>query len=147
MNRTTLVCLTLTAALTVSTALGQSMSHTDSMSMSGVPMLHFTTTAGMNMMMGKGGDLMIMAAPGMGRYTYTMSGHRATLTFASRDAKGLFAYYDKAIRAEGWKEDMSMAMGMMGAGQYGERYMMGKHTLDLSSVTTGAKTTVTFKVR
>ncbi|GHF28906.1 hypothetical protein HNQ07_000931 [Deinococcus metalli] len=149
MNRTALAHLTLLAALCLVPASAQTMNHDASMSassMSGLPMLHFTTEAGMNMMMGKSGDLMIMAAPGMGKYAYAMSGHTATITFASRDAKGLFAYYDKAIRAEGWTENTSMAMGMMGAGHYVEGYMMGKYKLDLSAVTAGARTTVTFKV-
>lgn len=116
------------------------------MSMSGAPMLRFTTQAGMNMMMGHSGDLMIMAAPGMGRYTYAMQGHTATLTYASRNAKALFAYYDKAIRAEGWREDMQMAMGMMKDGSYAESYVMGKYKLDLKATPKGSSTVVTFKV-
>ncbi|WP_309569708.1 hypothetical protein [Deinococcus sp.] len=153
MNRSTMIRLTLTtavslsAALTLSPALAQTKNDGMSMpAMSGVPMLHFTSEKGMNMMMGHSGDLMIMAAPGMGKYTYKMSGHTATITYATKNAKALFAHYDKAIRAEGWKEDMNMAMGMMSAGHYGEAYVMGKYKLDLSSVNMGAMTTVTFKV-
>lgn len=115
--------------------------------MSGRPTLHFTTRPGMNMTMGRSGDLNIMAAPGMGRYSYRMNGHTGTVTYASRNARALFGHYDRAVRARGWREDMNRPMGMMGAGHYAETYVMGGHRLDLSAVTTGATTTVTFTTR
>ncbi|CAM3866416.1 hypothetical protein [Deinococcus frigens] len=144
---TLLTTLTLASAQTMDNMNKDSMSKGGmSMSMSGVPMLRFTEEKGMNMMMGHGNDLMIMAAPGMGRYTYDMmKGNSATLTYASKNAKALFNFYSRAIKSEGWKEDMSMAMGMMKDGSYSEAYTMGKYKLDLMTVTRGNMTVVTFK--
>lgn len=145
--------LTLLTALTLASA--QSMDNINkdsmskggmSMSMMGAPMLRFTGEKGMNMMMGKSNDLMIMAAPGMGKYTYNMmGGHSGTVTYAGKNAKALFGYYSKAIKSEGWKEDMSMAMGMMEDGSYSEAYTMGKYKLDLRTAVEGNRTVVTFR--
>ncbi|QFP77152.1 hypothetical protein [Deinococcus sp. AJ005] len=158
MNIKNLLTLTLLTTLTLASAQSMDNMNKDnmskdsmskgslSMSMTGAPMLRFTEEKGMNMMMGHSNDLMIMAAPGMGKYTYNMmKGNSATLTFASKNAKALFNYYSKAIKSEGWKEDMDMAMGMMKDGTYSEAYVMGKYKLDLMTATKGNMTVVTFK--
>ena len=149
---TLLTTLTLASAQTMDNMSKDNMSKDSmskgsmSMSMSSAPMLRFTAEKGMNMMMGHSGDLMIMAAPGMGKYTYNMTkGNSATLTYASKNAKALFNFYSKAIKSEGWKEDMSMAVGMMKDGSYSEAYTMGKYKLDLMTATKGNMTVVTFK--
>ena len=67
------------------------------------------------------------------------------VTFASKNAKALFNYYSRAIKSEGWKEDMNMAMGMMKDGSYSEAYMMGQYRLDLMTTVKGNMTVVTFK--
>ncbi|MDV6375292.1 hypothetical protein [Deinococcus arenicola] len=149
----TVLPLTLLTTLTLASA--QSMDNMNkgsmgkdgmSMSMMSAPMLRFTSEMGMNMMMGKSNDLMIMAAPGMGNYTYNMmGGHSGTITYTSKNAKALFDFYSSAIKAEGWKEDMNMAMGMMKDGSYSEAYTMGKYKLDLMTMTKGNMTMVTFK--
>ncbi|CAM3253883.1 hypothetical protein DESA109040_05215 [Deinococcus saxicola] len=157
MNIKTMLALTLLTTLTLAAAQSMDNMNKDnmskgsmskgsmSMSMTGAPMLRFTEEKGMNMMMGHSNDLMIMAAPGMGKYTYNMKGNSATLTFASKNARALFNYYSRAIKSEGWKEDMNMAMGMMKDGSYGEAYVMGKYKLDLMTMTKGNMTVVTFK--
>ncbi|AZI44594.1 hypothetical protein EHF33_16965 (plasmid) [Deinococcus psychrotolerans] len=57
-----------------------------------------------------------------------------TLVYKSKDAKGLSAFYDKAIMAEDWKENMNMKMGMM-----------KKWKLDLMTVARGDRTAITLK--
>lgn len=49
------------------------------------------------------------------------------------------------IGKTGWKEDMTMKMGMMKMGQYAESYVMNNWKLDLMTMTRGNRATVTLK--
>lgn len=124
-------------------AQAQNMGHMNMTAVDSPPTLRFSADQHMNAMLG-GGSLRLSAAPGMGRYTYRVRGHRATISYATRNARGLFNFYDKALWAEGWKEDRSMAMGMMHGG-YMESYVMGKGKLDLSVMSSGNQTVVSVK--
>ncbi|TSA87399.1 hypothetical protein FNU79_02620 [Deinococcus detaillensis] len=112
--------------------------------MMGAPMFKYSANPMMNMMMA-GNTVAFTKAPGYSLMNYSYSRHGATLVYKSKDAEGLSAFYNKAIMAEGWKEDMNMKMGMMKTGEYAEAYMMKKWKLDLMTVTRGDRTTVTLK--
>ena len=139
----------LTAALVLPvTALAQTkpaampMSNTN-MSMQS-PTLKYSAMPNMNMMM-SGNSVDISAATGYKLLKYRVRSHTATLTYASTDAKGLFDFYNKALGGEGWKEDMSMKMGMMKAGTYAEAYTMKTFKLDLMTQVVGSTTVATVK--
>ena len=77
----------------------------DSMSaamMKAAPTFHYSTEAGMNMMM-QGGVVAITAAPGERLISRAVSGQKATLVYSGKNSAAIFAFYDSAIKAEGWK--------------------------------------------
>ena len=112
--------------------------------MMGAPMLKYTGMPGMNMMM-SGNTVEFTKAPGYKLMNYSYNMHSATLIYQSANAKGLFDFYNKAIMAEGWKEDINMKMGMMKTGEYGEAYVMKNWKLDLMTTNRGSLTTVTLR--
>ncbi len=108
------------------------------------PTLKYSAMPNMNMMM-SGNSVDISPAAGFKLLKHRVRGHTGTLTYASKDAKGLFDFYNKALGGEGWKEDMGMKMGMMKAGTYAEAYTMKTWKLDLMTQTVGSNTVVTIK--
>ncbi|WP_420593577.1 hypothetical protein [Deinococcus sp.] len=112
--------------------------------MSGAPMLQFSKMADMNMMM-SGEAVEVSAAPGFKLLSQSVKDHNATLVFQSKDSKGLFDFYNKAIKSEGWTQDANMKMPAMSKGEYAEAYVMKTFKLDLLAVNRGDRTTVTFK--
>jgi hypothetical protein len=116
---------------------------TTNMSMN-APTLKYSTMANMNMMM-SGSSVDISPATGFKLLKHRVRRHTGTLTYASTDAKGLFDFYNTALGGEGWKEDMTMKMGMMKAGTYAEAYTIHSWKLDLMTQVVGRTTVVTIK--
>ncbi|GAA4010648.1 hypothetical protein GCM10022631_24120 [Deinococcus rubellus] len=110
----------------------------------GAPTLMYTTKPGLNMMM-MGHAVQFTKAPGYKLIDYTYNLHNATLSYRTTDAKGLYAFYNKALMGEGWREDMNMKMGMMRRGEYSEAYVMKNWKLDLMTTNRGSRTTVTLR--
>jgi hypothetical protein len=109
-----------------------------------VPSLKYSAVPNMNMMM-SGHSIDISPATGFKLLRHRVRRHTGTLTYASRDARGLFAFYNTALGSEGWKEDMTMKMGMTTAGSYTEAYTMNTWKLDLMTRVVGSTTVVTIK--
>lgn len=110
----------------------------------GAPTLKYTMMSNMNMMM-SGHTVQFTKAPGYKLIDYIYNMHNATLSYQTTNAKGLYDFYNKAIMGEGWKEDMSMKMGMMAKGEYSEAYVMKNWKLDLMATNRGNRTTVTLR--
>ncbi len=90
-----------------------------------LPTFGFSKSAGDNMMT-MGNTIELTAAPNMKLLSHSEQGQKATLVYASADAKAAFAFYDAALRGEGWKTDTAMKMpGDAMAGKPGE-VMTGK---------------------
>jgi hypothetical protein len=70
--------------------------------MKAAPTFAFSTEAGMNMMM-SGGAVEITAVPGEKLVSRSIKGMAATLLYSGKNSGAIFAFYDKAIKAEGWK--------------------------------------------
>ncbi|MGY2894612.1 hypothetical protein [Deinococcus sp. UYEF24] len=110
-NKTILALSILTAALTLAApALAQTtpampapvMKMNDTM-MKAAPTFAFSTQSGMNMMMNSGGAVAISSAPGEKLVSRSVKGTAATLVYTGKNSASIFAFYDKAIKAEGWK--------------------------------------------
>lgn len=99
MHRPTLTAAALATTLMLGAALAQSPV--------AMPTLMFSQDAGMNMML-SGTTIDITANPKAKLLSRSMSAQRAVLVYAGTDAKGALAFYDKALKAEGWKVDTSM---------------------------------------
>lgn len=74
-----------------------------------LPTFGFSAKAGDNMMT-MGNTIELSAAPSMKLLSHSEQGQKATLVYASTDAKAAFAFYDAALRSEGWKTDTAMKM-------------------------------------
>ena len=111
--RSTLALSILTAALTLAVpALAQTAptqtAPADTMKTGGAmmkaaPTFVFSTQAGMNMMMSSAGVVDIAAVPGEKLVSRSVQGQAATLLYSGKNSASIFAFYDKAIKAEGWK--------------------------------------------
>ena len=122
------------------------------------PGFSFTTDAKMNAMMSNDA-IGLSAYPKLKLLARSVQGSRATLVYAGEDAAGAFAFYDKAFKAEGWKEAHAMMAGsdkaaggamagaMMKDGSYAGRYEMKAYSLGLSSRAASGKTHVDFSVK
>ncbi len=123
-NKNFLALSILTAALTLAApALAQTtpampapaMKMGDTM-MKAAPTFAFSTEAGMNMMM-SGGAVDITAVPGEKLVSRNVRGTAATLIYSGKNSGAIFAFYDKAIKSEGWKttamDGKMMAEGSM----------------------------------
>lgn len=121
-------------------------------SMKGAPSFHFSTAAGMNMMM-SGGKVDVTAAPGERLISRRVSGRSATLVYAGENSAGLFKFYDAAIKSEGWKTTMMdgpmMSGGKMGSmkGTHSATFAMSGHHIDLNVQPGAGRVTVTLKSR
>lgn len=118
-NKNILALSILTAALTLAApALAQTMQTTPAMPapampapamkggdtmMKAAPTFAFSTQAGMNMMMNSGGAVEISAASGEKMISRSVKGTAATLVYSGKNSASIFAFYDRAIKAEGWK--------------------------------------------
>lgn len=67
------------------------------------PSFKFTTDAKMNLM-ASGNSIDISAYPKMGLISKKIQASSATLIFKGNDAVGAYAFYDKALKAEEWKD-------------------------------------------
>ncbi len=67
------------------------------------PSFKFTTDAKMNLM-AAGNSIDISAYPKMGLISKKVQASSATLIFKGNDAMGAYAFYDKALKAEEWKD-------------------------------------------
>ncbi|WP_407569158.1 hypothetical protein [Deinococcus altitudinis] len=149
-TKNTLALSILTAALTLAApAVAQTMQATPAMPapamkasdtmMKAVPAFAFSTQSGMNMMMNSGGAVEIAAAPGEKLVSRSVKGTAATLVYAGKNSASIFAFYDRAIKAEGWKttamDGKMMAEGaMMKSGD-----SMAKPTDTMAASTMSAK--------
>ena len=88
-----------------------------------LPTFGFSKQAGDNMMT-MGNTIELSAAPNMRLLSHSEAGQKATLVYAGADAKAVFAFYDAALRGEGWKTDTAMKMpGDAMAGKSGDTMM------------------------
>ena len=162
----TLALSILTAALTLAApALAQTGAtqtapadtmKTGSAMMKAAPTFMFSTQAGMNMMMSTAGVVDIAAVPGEKLVSRTIKGQAATLLYSGKNSASIFSFYDKAIKAEGWKTtamDGKMMTGdtmakpgsaMMG-GNHSATFAMGGHTIDLNVREAAGRVTVSFR--
>jgi len=126
-------------------------------SMKGAPSFHFSTAAGMNMMM-SGGKVDVTAAPGERLISRRISGRSAVLVYAGKNTAGLFKYYDSAIKSEGWKTTMMDGRMMSGGkmtgaampgkmGMNSATFAMSGHHIDLNVQQGAGRVTVTLKSR
>jgi hypothetical protein len=76
------------------------------------PSFKFTTDAKMNLM-ASGNSIDISAYPKMGLITKKIQASSAVLVFKGNDAVGAYAFYDKALKSEEWKDSPD---GMMAKG-------------------------------
>jgi hypothetical protein len=67
------------------------------------PSFKFTTDAKMNLM-ASGNNIDISAYPKMGLITKKIQASNAVLVFKGNDAVGAYAFYDKALKSEDWKD-------------------------------------------
>jgi hypothetical protein len=67
------------------------------------PSFKFTTDAKMNLM-AAGNNIDISAYPKMGLITKKIQASSAVLVFKGNDAVGAYAFYDKALKSEDWKD-------------------------------------------
>jgi hypothetical protein len=67
------------------------------------PSFMFSTDAKMNLM-AMGNTIDITAYPALKLVSHKETGSSAMLVFSGRDAAGAYAFYDKALKSEGWKD-------------------------------------------
>jgi hypothetical protein len=101
------------------------------------PSFMFSTDAKMNLM-AMGNTIDITAYPALKLVSHKETGSSAVLVFAGRDAVGAYAFYDKALKSEGWKdspdgmmmkEDTMMKDTMMKDTMKKDDTMMNKDTM------------------
>jgi hypothetical protein len=128
------------------------------------PSFKFTTNAKMNLM-ASGNSIDISAYPKMGLISKKVQASSATLIFKGNDAVGAYAFYDKALKAEEWKDSPdgmlpkgdAMAEGtkmdkkgdMMSAGPVTKADMMMAEKMKMKdgSKALGGKVTVTLTIK
>ncbi|WP_424951238.1 hypothetical protein [Deinococcus sp.] len=92
---------TATPAKPADTMAAPTMKAGDTM-MKAAPTFAFSSDAAMNMMM-SAGVVDISAVPGEKMVSRSVKGTSATLVYGGKNSAAIFAFYDKAIKAEGWK--------------------------------------------
>ena len=96
------------------------------------PSFQFSTDAKMNLM-AAGNKIDVSPFSGMKLYSHNVRASSATLVYTGKDAAGAYAFYDKALKSEGWKdspdgmmkEDTMMKDGAMKDGAMKDGAMMG----------------------
>jgi len=84
------------------------------------PSFQFSTDAKMNLM-AAGGKIDVSPFSSMKLYSHNVRASSAVLVYTGKDAAGAYAFYDKALKSEGWKdspdgmmkEDATMKDGAM----------------------------------
>lgn len=164
MNRQNALVLWLLGTLTLSPALAQTMPadamKTGEAMMSAAPTFAYTGDAAMNMMMSGAGVVGIAAAPGEKLVSRSVKGTGATLVYSGKNSAGIFAFYDRAIKAEGWKTTAmdgkmmadamakpadTMAGSTMTGGLHSATFALGGHIIDLNVRESAGRVTVAFK--
>lgn len=74
------------------------------------PVFKFSTDPKANLMM-MGQTIELSAYPKAKLLAKTVTDSRATLVYAGSDASGAYAFYDKALKSEGWKDAPAMKSG------------------------------------
>ena len=97
----------------------------------------------------------------------SVKGMAATLVYSGKNSAGIFAFYDRAIKAEGWKTTAmdgkmmadamakpadamakpadTMASSAMTGGLHSATFALGGHSIDLNVRESAGRVTVDFK--
>lgn len=102
------------------------------------PSFMFSKDAKMNLM-AMGNTIDITAYPALKLVSHKETGSSAILVFAGRDAAGVYAFYDKALKSEGWK-DSPDGMMMKEDTMKKDDAMMGKDTMKKDDAMMGKDT-------
>ena len=168
----TLALSVLTALMIAAPVLAQTTKPADTMKadtmLKAAPNFMFSKDQGMNMMM-SGGAVDIAQVPGEKLISKSITGQAATLVYSGKNSQAIFNYYDKAIKAEGWKttamdgrmmadtmskptdtmakpaDTMAKPASAMTSGSHSATFAMGGHTIDLLVRESGGRVTVTFR--
>lgn len=73
------------------------------------PSFQFSTDAKMNLM-AAGSRIDVSPFSAMKLYSHNVRASSATLVYTGKDAAGAYAFYDKALKSEGWKDSPDAVM-------------------------------------
>jgi hypothetical protein len=134
------------------------------------PVFKFSTDPKANLMM-MGQTIELSAYPKAKLLAKSISDSKASFVYAGSDASGVYAFYDKALKSEGWKDAPAMKSGdamdkpadtmtkpadtmmkgvegmKMKDGSYQGHYALKNYTLALSTALKNGKVSVNLSVK